>query len=127
MTGRPSSSQRFNSFGASFGEVRFAGSIPGTPNEMISFLILTSIRVNGCSSLMLYLGVSRSNPSIAQLAEQKLDVLIASGNEKINSFGAKQNRSALPRFALCKQVFTQRLQIRKSGELIGGDIGKLSH
>jgi hypothetical protein len=47
VTGRPSSSQAFSCRGASLGEVRRAGSIPGTPKAMISFLMRTSMRLNG--------------------------------------------------------------------------------
>jgi len=47
VTGRPSSSHRFKSRAASLGDVRLAGSMPQQPNAMISFLMRTSIFVNG--------------------------------------------------------------------------------
>jgi hypothetical protein len=46
-TGLPSSSHCFKVRASMRGEVYCAGSIPSTPKAMISFLILTSIRLNG--------------------------------------------------------------------------------
>jgi hypothetical protein len=48
------------------GEVWTAGSIPSTPNAMISFFSRTSIREKGCSSLKLYFGARSPSPGKAR-------------------------------------------------------------
>lgn len=73
--GRPSSSHCLRVRAGSLAEVRRAGSMPSTPNAMISFLIFTSMRLKGCSALRLSLGgeVGETGNG-AELGDEGVDV-----------------------------------------------------
>ncbi len=77
VIGRPSSSHCFSRVAASFGDVRWDGSMPGTPKAMISCLIRTSMRRNGLmvGAADLRLQICEAGP-IAELGQQAFDLLI---------------------------------------------------